>query len=112
MPSSTGKLVYGIEESREAVRQPPAGRDWASFASSAIILDNGASSMRAGWSAEGAPRVVTENVIARYKDRKTNRNVLLAGHEAYADATSRASIKSPYEGDVLVNFDPMVGSSA
>lgn len=108
MPANTSKLVYGIEETREAVKQPPASRDWSNFTSSAIILDNGASTMRAGWAAEGGPRIVSENVVARYKDRKSNRNILLAGSEAYADATSRAAVKSPFEGDVLVNFDQMV----
>lgn len=100
--------VYPMEEVREAVEQPPPSRDWASFASSAIVLDNGASTMRAGWAAENAPRIVSENVVAKYKDRKTNHNMLLAGSEAYADATSRGAVKSPYEGDVLVNFDQMV----
>lgn len=100
--------VYPIEELREAVEQPPPSRDWSSFASSAIVLDNGASTMRAGWSTEKSPRVVSENVVAKYKDRKTNHNMLLAGSEAYADATSRGAVKSPFEGDVLVNFDQMV----
>lgn len=100
--------VYPIEELREAVEQPPPARDWANFASSAIVLDNGASTMRAGWAAENAPRIVSENVVAKYKDRKTNHNMLLAGSEAYADATSRGAVKSPFEGDVLVNFDQMV----
>lgn len=103
-----GRRVYPMEELREAVQQPPPARDWANFTSSAIVVDNGASTMRAGWAAEDGPRIVNENVVARYKDRKTNRNVLLAGSEAYADATSRAAIKSPFEGDVLVNFDQMV----
>ncbi|ORY89031.1 hypothetical protein BCR35DRAFT_262595 [Leucosporidium creatinivorum] len=94
---------------REAVEQPPPARDWANYASSAIVLDNGASNMRAGWATENAPRITSENVVAKYKDRKTNRNMLLAGSEAYADATSRGAVKSPFEGDVLVNFDQMEG---
>jgi hypothetical protein len=102
------KTVYPIEELREAVEQPPPSRDWHKFTSSSIILDNGASTLRAGWSAEDAPRIVTENLGAKYRDRKTNRNILLTGSEAYVDATSRGNIKSPFEGDIVANFDQMV----
>lgn len=34
----------------------------------------------------------------------------LAGSESYVDATSRAFIKSPFEADVVCNFDQMVCS--
>ncbi|GAA5899816.1 hypothetical protein JCM6882_005442 [Rhodosporidiobolus microsporus] len=81
--------------------------------SSVLCIDNGASTLRAGYSAtaaagpEARPPIVVENINAKYKDRKFNRQVFLAGGEVYVDATSRANTRVPFEGDVVCNFDVM-----
>lgn len=33
---------------------------------------------------------------------------MLAGSEAYVDNVSKAAVKSAFEGDIVINFDPMV----
>lgn len=108
--AASRKPVYPILEARPFEPAPTLADDWANFQTSALVIDNGASTLRAGWSAEAGPRLVTENVATRYKERKGNRTVMLAGGEAYADNSSRGSIKSPFEGDLVVNFDVMVRS--
>jgi actin-related protein 5 len=51
---------------------------------------------------------VVENVASKYRDRKFNQPVVLAGGEVYVDATSRAHVRTPFEGDTVCNFDVMV----
>ncbi|KAK4704497.1 actin-related protein 5, partial [Phenoliferia sp. Uapishka_3] len=72
-----------------------------------ICIDNGATTLKAGFSTSFAPSYTIDNLGAKYRDRKTNRIITLAGSEAFVDATSRAAVKSPFEGDVVANFDQM-----
>ncbi|GAA5940758.1 uncharacterized protein JCM15063_006353 [Sporobolomyces koalae] len=72
-----------------------------------LCIDNGASSLRAGFSHLPEPYLDVENVGAKYKDRKLNTTVNLCGGEVYVDAASRSSTRIPYEGDVVCNFDVM-----
>ena len=48
------------------------------------------------------------NVVSRYKDRKQNRPVLLIGDAIDAESGARAQARTPWEGDVLLNFDALV----
>lgn len=120
------RRVYPVEEAQEAGDNFAAPHRTAT--GEHLIIDNGcvslrahpappvqanarlhsSSTLRAGWSGDADPRVVTPNFGARYRDRRTNRTIMLAGNEAYADATSKTNIKSPFEGDVVCNFDQMV----
>ena len=68
----------------------------------------GASTLRAGFASDEYPSYTFDNIGAKYRDRKLNRVMTLAGSEAFVDATSRAAIRSPFEGDVVCNFDQMV----
>jgi actin-related protein len=96
---------------QEQVSTPPPDpfEDWRTHpASQAIVFDNGASFFRAGWAGESDPRVISENVVSKYRDRKTNTHVVLAGNAVYADANAKLNIKFPYEGDVLCAIDAVV----
>lgn len=101
---------FPIVSERPVLESGPPATDYAQHLHDSIIIDNGATTLRAGWSSEAYPRIVMDNVGAKYRDRKTNRNVMLAGSEAYVDATSRAAVKSAFEGDIVCNFDQMVSS--
>ncbi|SGY61894.1 BQ5605_C007g04619 [Microbotryum silenes-dioicae] len=72
-----------------------------------IIIDNGSTTLRAGYAVDPNPSLIVDNLNSRYRDRKTNRTIMLAGQHVYADAASRSNIKSPHENDVVVNFDVM-----
>ena len=105
------RAVYHLNEAAFEAG-PSRSTDYTStFANTAtpIIVDNGSSRFRAGWASEHAtgPRLDVENVISRYKDRKSNKNITLAGAQVYADTVSKQSAKTPYENDVVCNFDAM-----
>ena len=48
------------------------------------------------------------NCIAKLKERRTNKPLLLFGEAIELESGARAQAKSPWEGDVLLNFDAMV----
>ncbi|GJN92559.1 hypothetical protein Rhopal_005589-T1 [Rhodotorula paludigena] len=109
-PDRPPRTVYPVPELQSVAPGPPTSTDYAQFAADSnhvLTIDNGASTLRAGWSSEQHPRIAIESIAAKYRDRKFNRQVLLAGQEVYADATSRANTRVPYEADVVCNFDVM-----
>ncbi|BGP01976.1 Actin-related protein 5 [Rhodotorula toruloides] len=108
-PARPHRTVCPVPELQPVLPGPPTSTDYASFASPSNVLciDNGATTLRAGWGAERDPRIVVENVASKYRDRKFNQPVVLAGGEVYVDATSRAHVRTPFEGDTVCNFDVM-----
>lgn len=105
--------VFPIPELAPVVPGPATSTDYHSLQGTRAVLcvDNGATTLRAGWSTDRDPRICIDNVAAKFKDRKFNRLVMLAGAEVFVDATSRANTRVPYENDVVVNFDVMVPPS-
>lgn len=129
--STDGRRVYPIRDELVQAQQATGAQLHEPSPDSAIIIDHGARAdpfaplqalsliaatlvcagsgeFRAGWSTDDVPRVRCDNVVSRYRDRKSNKLILLAGVDAYFDATSRSNAKSPYEGDTLLNYDVMV----
>jgi len=109
-PSS--RRVYPIPDLHPLDPSPPSLPSYTSLLPSqpTLCIDNGASSIRAGFTNLPSPYLELENIGAKYKDRKLNTTVHLAGGEVYVDAASRSSTRVPYEGDVVCNFDVMVSS--
>ncbi|BGP18453.1 Actin-related protein 5 [Rhodosporidiobolus nylandii] len=109
--------IYPIPDLPPVVAGPPTPPVSRPPPGTVLCIDNGASTLRAGYSSSlhlhpgagggGKPPIVVENINAKYKDRKFNRQVLLAGGEVYVDATSRSNTRVPFEGDVVANFDVM-----
>lgn len=54
------------------------------------------------------PYIDRPNVVAKYKERKHQRNVLLFGRDVEADANSRSSGRSMFDGEMLVHGDVLV----
>ncbi|GAM91496.1 hypothetical protein ANO11243_095470 [Dothideomycetidae sp. 11243] len=77
----------------------------------AIVIDNGSSSIRAGWSFHSKPSLVFPPMMARYMDRKLNRKLTFVGSEIYFDGTARGQAKNAYEAgaSVVNNWDVMEG---
>ncbi|KAH7911817.1 hypothetical protein BJ138DRAFT_1135143 [Hygrophoropsis aurantiaca] len=71
-----------------------------------IIIDNGASNIRFGFSTSPNPHS-SPNLIAKYKERKFNQPLLLFGDAIDTESGAKAQAKSPWEGDVLLNFDAL-----
>ncbi|KZO99733.1 actin-like ATPase domain-containing protein [Calocera viscosa TUFC12733] len=72
-----------------------------------IIIDNGATNFRAGFGKDDDPYIIVDNLVSKYRDRKTNTPVLLFGNELPDDATTRSNAKSPFDGDICVNPEGM-----
>ncbi|KAJ5640202.1 uncharacterized protein N7484_008064 [Penicillium longicatenatum] len=78
---------------------------------SAIVIDNGAHQVKAGWSFDKNPRFVIPPVMSRYRDRKLNRQCNFIGHDAYLDATTRGQLRGAFDpgSSVVGNWDVMEG---
>lgn len=74
-----------------------------------IIIDNGATTFRWGFS-QHEP-FCAPNVVAKYKDRRNNKPLLLFGEAVDCETGARGQARTPWEGDVLLNFDALVGFS-
>ena len=47
-------------------------------------------------------------MVAKYKERRTNKPLLLFGEGIDIEGGARSQAKTPWEGDVLLNFDALV----
>ncbi|KAI4174084.1 MAG: hypothetical protein LQ343_002530 [Gyalolechia ehrenbergii] len=76
-----------------------------------IVIDNGASLLRAGWASDKSPRVNFPATVARYRDRKINKTVSYVGYNGFADATTRGQIRNAFEpgSSIVGNWDVMEG---
>ncbi|KAI5983595.1 hypothetical protein EDD15DRAFT_2178839 [Pisolithus albus] len=98
---------------------PPDSYDAYRGQGTPLIIDNGASQLRFGFSLRPSPTGspeeyvinktphVASNVIARYKDRKANQPLLLFGDGVDAESGAKGQARTPWEGDVLLNFDAL-----
>ncbi|KAI9309009.1 hypothetical protein BJ944DRAFT_65154 [Cunninghamella echinulata] len=73
-----------------------------------LVIDNGSYQCRAGWANEANPSLVFDNIVSRYRDRKANSSVVAVGMDAYCDPSARSSARSPFDGNVVCDFDRMV----
>lgn len=72
-----------------------------------IVIDNGSTTIRWGFGTSSTP-YTSPNAVAKYKERKTNKPLLLFGEAIDSESGARAQAKTPWEGDVLLNFDALV----
>lgn len=72
-----------------------------------LVIDNGATTLRYGFATFDTP-LQGPNMVAKYKDRRTNRPLLLFGDGVESEGGARSQAKMPWEGDVLLNFDALV----
>ncbi|TKA43869.1 hypothetical protein B0A54_05629 [Friedmanniomyces endolithicus] len=79
--------------------------------STAIVIDNGSSSVRAGWHTDALPRLQFPPLMARYTDRKLNRKLTFIGSEIYFDGTARGQARNIYEAgsNIVNNWDVQEG---
>ncbi|KAM3462894.1 hypothetical protein MY5147_005710 [Beauveria neobassiana] len=75
----------------------------------AIVIDNGSSAVRAGWSFEDAPRFSIPPIMAKYRDRKIGKTFSFAGADCFADTTARGHIRNAFEQGtgIVSNWDVM-----
>ncbi|KAK7064825.1 hypothetical protein R3P38DRAFT_2826591 [Favolaschia claudopus] len=71
-----------------------------------LVIDNGSTNLRYGFATSDSPRSGL-NVIAKYKERRTNKPLLLFGDGVDVEGGARIQARTPWEGDVLLNFDAL-----
>ncbi|KAG2023710.1 chromatin remodeling complex subunit [Coprinopsis cinerea AmutBmut pab1-1] len=71
-----------------------------------LIIDNGATTLRWGFATSSTP-YTGPNAIAKYKERRTNKPLLLFGEGIDTESGARGQARTPWEGDVLLNFDAL-----
>ena len=74
-----------------------------------LVIDNGATTLRFGFCTSDSPKF-GPNVISKYKDRKTNKPLVLFGDAVDTEPGARNQAKTPWEGDILLNFDALVSA--
>lgn len=72
-----------------------------------LIIDNGSSFLRFGFATSSIPHSGS-NAVAKYKERKFNRPLLLFGEGIDSESGAKSQARTPWEGDVLLNFDALV----
>lgn len=72
-----------------------------------IAVDIGSSQFRIGLTNSPEPNNVFPTAVARYRDRKSAQSITLVGHDVYRDLSLRSSIRSPFDGPVITNWDYM-----
>jgi actin-related protein 5 len=76
-----------------------------------LVIDNGSTYLRWGFCTSENP-LCGPNAVAKYKERKSNKPLLLFGEGIDVESGARGQAKTPWEGDVLLNFDALVRVSA
>ncbi|PBP28510.1 actin [Diplocarpon rosae] len=75
----------------------------------AIVIDNGSSSTRAGWSFDKTPRLNLVPIYSKYRDRKLGKTYSFVGADVYADTTARGHMRNAFEAGsgIVSNWDVM-----
>ncbi|KAI1495648.1 putative chromatin remodeling complex subunit [Biscogniauxia marginata] len=104
--------IFNVKETKfeKHVTPQPDGREKALAmpdGSAAIVIDNGSSAVRAGWSFESNPRLSIPPIMAKYRDRKLGKTYSFAGLDCYADTTARGHIRNAFEAGtgIVSNWD-------
>ncbi|ETN42262.1 uncharacterized protein HMPREF1541_04203 [Cyphellophora europaea CBS 101466] len=111
----TAPRIYPAPEFPFKGHQPPQPEGYRQSAANpsenAIIIDNGSSTFKAGFSFDKKPRYMVPPIMAKFKDRKYNKYCAFVGWDAYADATTRGQIRQAFETHTSIptNWDIMEG---
>ncbi|KAH8667565.1 hypothetical protein BGZ60DRAFT_409525 [Tricladium varicosporioides] len=75
----------------------------------AIVIDNGSSATRAGWSFEDAPRLNLIPIYSKYRDRKIGKTYSFVGQDVLSDTTARGHMRNAFEAGsgIVSNWDVM-----
>ncbi|KAI8978477.1 hypothetical protein BDB01DRAFT_273967 [Pilobolus umbonatus] len=103
-------LYYHLEDKEYTVPYYTVRNDYKKYQNShtPIIIDNGSYQCKAGYASEKLPTLIFDNVVSKYKDRRLNANVLAVGMDALADPAARSNSRSPFESNVVCDFERMV----
>jgi len=99
--------IYRLPAIPPAVVTSPDSYDDFRNQSTPLIIDNGSTILRFGFATAATPHS-SSNVVAKYKERKFNKPLLLFGEAIDSESGAKGQARTPWEGDVLLNFDALV----
>ncbi|CAK7565546.1 MAG: Actin-related protein 5 [Sporothrix epigloea] len=106
--------IYPVKDAglEDFVEQRPDGYKAAkrrADGDAVIVIDNGSSAVRAGWSFENDPRFTVAPTMAKYRDRKLGKTYSFVGADCYADAAARGHMRNAFETGtgIVANWDVM-----
>lgn len=102
-PELPPQPIYTLRDYKPPIEPEPFYQHYESGIP--IAIDLGSSQMRAGLTKELKPSNVFPSVVARYRDRKAATTLTLVGNDTYRDVSVRSSIKSPFDGPLITNWD-------
>eukprot|EP00160_Parvularia_atlantis_P005201 Unigene14440_Nuclearia_a/m.43538 Unigene14440_Nuclearia_a/g.43538 ORF Unigene14440_Nuclearia_a/g.43538 Unigene14440_Nuclearia_a/m.43538 type:complete len:742 (+) Unigene14440_Nuclearia_a:21-2246(+) len=70
-----------------------------------LVIDNGSYRCRAGWATDASPRFECINASARYRQRREGDPLYAVGGDIPLTDWSRITYRTPFEANVVVNFD-------
>ncbi|KAF2663749.1 actin-like ATPase domain-containing protein [Microthyrium microscopicum] len=104
-PKPAPSKIWTLNEPPFEGVKPIDTQGWAkSTEKTAIVIDFGSSTVRAGWSFDKRPRITLPPLMASYRDRRINRSFTFVGSDVFSDGTARGQSKNIYEpGSNIVN---------
>lgn len=115
-PFSVSGLYSLMDDGPELVRIPgvlppatpvPQSYDKLRGTGTPLIIDNGSTTLRFGFATSLDP-VSATNIVAKFRERKQNKPLLLFGDAIDTESGARSQARTAWEGDVLLNFDALV----
>lgn len=98
----------GIFRFSDSVAQPdPYCNDYDSKikgTGAAIVIDNGSSQMRVGWSGEQEPRLKFRNCVARTRGRKGEGDITIAGNDITNIEVVRSSVRTQFDQNIVTHY--------
>ncbi|EGW34252.1 uncharacterized protein SPAPADRAFT_54412 [Spathaspora passalidarum NRRL Y-27907] len=70
-----------------------------------IAMDIGSSQFRIGLTNSSSPNNVFPSVVSRYRDRRAQATLTLIGNDVYGDPALKSTIKTPFDGPLITNWD-------
>lgn len=70
-----------------------------------IALDVGTSSFKIGLTNSSTPNNVFPALVSRFRHRKALTTMTIVGNDCYRVPIHRSSVKSPYDGPLVTNWD-------
>lgn len=98
--------IYTLPALSQPSVPPSVSYDAHRSAHTPLVIDNGSNNLRFGFATSTTPQVAT-NIVSKYKERKAGKQLLLFGDAVDAESGARSQAKTPWEGDVLLNFDAL-----
>ncbi|ODQ66459.1 actin-like ATPase domain-containing protein [Nadsonia fulvescens var. elongata DSM 6958] len=96
-------LVYKIRDAQPTLEPEPVTHGWK--AGLPIAIDLGSYQTRIGYTSSDLPSHIFPTLSSKLRDRKISKTYHLVGNDIYLDNAARQTARSPFDGNILANWD-------